>query len=104
DGEGRVHAAFQPLGNLFHLRAAARHGNHGGKFVAAQPGQHVGGAQLVLHAQRHFLQIEVADVVPVAVIHQLELVQVDVDQPEDAGLFTGLLNEGFKLLVQGEAV
>ena len=35
-----------------------------GKLIAAQPRQDVSRAQLMLHAQSHFLQVEISGVVP----------------------------------------
>jgi hypothetical protein len=59
---------------------------------------------LARHPQRHFLQVEVADLVAVNVVYLLESIQIDVDQPENAGIFPGMLDARFEQLVEGEPV
>jgi len=89
-----VEAVFQSPDDLIDAGAVAHRRQQHGKLIAAQPRQQVAGAQLPLQPQRHFLQIQISKVMAVKVIDLLELVQVDVDQPEDAGILARLVNLG----------
>ena len=40
----------------------------------------------------------------IEIVDLLELVEVDVDQPEDAGILACLFNNGVQMLVQREAI
>ena len=97
-GKGFVKTALQPMTDLFNLSPVPHLGQKHGKLVATKPGQDIEGTQLVLHPGRYFLEIQITDLVPVEVVHLLEVVEVDVNQSEDAGPLTNLLNgliEGF---------
>ena len=61
-------------------------------------------AELRLHAQGRFLQVQVACLVPKPVIHLLELVEVDEDEAEDAGGLAGFGNHRAEVFLQREAV
>jgi hypothetical protein len=50
-------------------------------------------AELAFHAHRHLLEIEVSDPVSVYIVDLLEFVQIDVDQPEDAGIVARVFNQ-----------
>ena len=102
--QGRVEAAFQPLGNLLHSRAVAHLRKQDGELIAAQPRQQVVGAKLPLHAPSHLLQVEISDVMTVDVVHLLELIQIDVDQPEDAGIAPSVLDMRVQARLQRKAI
>ena len=53
------------------------------RILPTHPGQHVAGADLTFHPRYRVLQIGVSGVVSVEVVHLLELVQIDIDQPKD---------------------
>src|ERR1017187_1697040 len=104
DGERLVEAALETPGDIHDLIPCLDQWKQDGELVAAQPGQHVARAELVFHAERYFLQISVADLVAIDVIHFLEVVEVDVNQSEGAGLPAGLLNSLIEVLFHGESV
>src|ERR1035437_6450617 len=78
--------------------------NEHGKFVPPNAGQYVDRAELLLHACRSPLQVQIPDAMPIHVVNLLEFIQINVDQTKDAALRTGVQNAGFKSLVEGEAV
>jgi hypothetical protein len=78
-----VEALFEAEGNLLDIGAAAHIRHKHGEFVAADAGQGIRVAELAFHAQRDFLQVEVADLVTMGVVDLLEAVQVDVDQSDE---------------------
>ena len=77
-------------GDFLYFRAAVYHRYQTGKFIAAQTCQHVMGAKLVLHPKRHFLQVHVSDMMAIAIVDLLELIEVDVDQPNIPAVLRGL--------------
>ena len=58
----------------------------------------------MLHAHRGPLEIQVSDSMAVNVIHLFEIIQIDVDQSEDAAVLVRLLDAFVQQLVQREAV
>src|ERR1019366_8650359 len=104
NGEWLLEGAFEAECDLLDLGAVANQRQKHGKFVAAEPSHYIDVAQLALHARRNFLQVQVSELVAREVGHLFELVQVDVDQPEDAGRKTGLLNLPIQIRVQRETV
>ena len=90
--EGLVEAVLEAVRNLVHVGAIAHCGHDHRELIAAQARQSVAEPQLMLHAQGHFLQIHVADLVAVLVIDLLELIEVDEDEAEDAGGAAGFRN------------
>src|SRR5579862_8388091 len=97
-GKGLVEAALQSMTDVFDLSPVPHLGQEHGKLVATKPGQNIESTQLVLHPGRYFLEIKITYLVSVEVVNLLKVVEVDVNQSEDAGSLTSLLNgliEGF---------
>src|ERR1035438_7739270 len=92
------------MSDFLNLGAVANLRQKHGEFVASQPGQHIHAAQLVLHAQRNFLQVQISDLVAVNIVDLLESVKIHIDQSEDAGLLASLFNQLIQTLVQREAI
>ena len=95
---------FQALGDLLDIGAIAHRGEQRDKFIAAQPRQQVLGTKLQFHAPRHLLQIEIADVMTVEIVHLLEFIKINVDQSEDARVQARFLNLGVDAFTQRETV
>ena len=81
DREGFVEASPEALQYAFGVVGGfKRHDNE--ELVAADAGEHIARALGREQALADLLQIEVADPVAVAIVHFLELVDVDVDEGE----------------------
>src|SRR5580698_3410974 len=104
DGKRLFKTTLQPSGNLLNAGAGGNVAKHGGKLIAAQPRQLIVGAKLALHAMSNLLQVEVADLVAINVVDQLELIQIDIDKPEDAGIEAGQLDARFEKFIEGKAI
>ena len=104
DCERLVETAFQAARNLLDFGASAHCGDHSRELVAAQARQSIAGTQLVLHALRRFLQVEIAHLVAEPVIDLLEVVEVDEDESEDAGGLAGAFDHCVQMFFHGEAV
>src|ERR1035437_7012666 len=61
-------------------------------------------AKLAFQAQRRLLEVLVSNLMPIRVVHLLEVVEVDVDQSENGCIETRLIYLGIQQLFQGEAV
>src|ERR1700722_18572106 len=79
-------------------------GHQRSKFIAADAGKQIERAQLALHSPRNLLQIPVAHLVAVDIVHLLELIEIDIDQSKDAPLAPGLLNMRIQLAIEREAI
>ena len=100
EDEWIVEAVIQALRDLLDVGAIAHHGEQRDKLIASQPRQQIVGAELQFHAPCHLLQIEVSDVMAVEIVHLLEFIKVDVDQPEDVGIPARLINLGVQALLK----
>ena len=103
-GERFFKAALKPKSDLSSFRAIVNRRQEHGKFVASEPGQHVDGAKLALHANRHFLQVQVSDLVAVDVVYLLKVIEVDINQSEDACVLSCLVNLLIQIVLQREPV
>jgi len=104
DAEGFIEAALQTLRDLLHSGGIVNLGDESGKFVATKPRKGVVGAKLPLHSCCHFLKVKVTNLVPVEVVHLLEIVEIDVNQAEDSSIETRLFDARFEQLVEREPI
>ena len=95
---------FEPLCNVFNICPIAHNRDQYGKLAPANARQSIHRAQLAFHPRGHFLEVVVPDLVPIEIVNLLELVEIDVNQAEDAGIEARVLDLGIEPLLEGEAV
>jgi hypothetical protein len=86
------------------LRASLEISEHEQELVPPVPGEQVAGTARVVEPGGHLAQQLVAGRVPEAVVHELELVQVDARQPERRAVRAGACNRGGEVGVEERTV
>src|SRR6266567_1730458 len=104
DGEGIIERAFQAHGDFGDFGTIAHARNQHCEFVSAEACEHISRAKLVGHTERYLLQVDVSDLMAVAIVDLLEPIQVDINQAECAGVGAALRHHFVEVLVQREAV
>ena len=102
--EGLVEAAFEANGDLVGIGPTADDGDEDDELVAADTGENIIAAELEFHAMRHFLQVEVTDAMAVAVIDQLEAIEIEIDEAEEAFVAGGAGHELVEVALHAETV
>jgi len=85
EGEGLEETAFEPPRDLLDFCAGADHGEENGKLIAAEPSEDIERTELAAHTAGDGLEIEVSQVMAVAVVDFLKAIEVDVDEAEGVG-------------------
>src|SRR5580692_10892604 len=102
--EWTVKAPLQPASNFFDFSAVVNLRQKHRELVAPQSGEHVVGAKMLLHADRHVLEIQVSRLVAVHVVDPFEIVEIDVDQSKDTCILPCQINLVIEKPLQGESV
>lgn len=103
-GKWFVVRALDPPCNFFDFGAVADFRQEDGKFVSTESSEHIGAAELALHAVGNFLKVEVSDLVSVKIIHLFKVVEIDVDQTKDCGILTRLLDLALQISLQRKSI